>query len=74
MSAINEFDDEDIILICNGDNPFISTNTLSDILINKEAPIISNLYSSEAKKKFEEVQSLLTKMNIPFFIDNTFLA
>jgi len=36
MSAINEFDDEDIILICNGDNPFISTNTLSDILINKE--------------------------------------
>jgi len=42
-----------------------------DLEICKDAPIIANLYSSDAKKKFEDVQALLIKANVPFVIENT---
>ena len=43
----------------------------TDVKISKDAPDITNLYSSEAKKKFEDVQALLNETNMSFVVDNT---
>jgi len=48
----------------------LDSKNIKDIEISKDAPKIANLYSSDANKKFEDVQSLLNKTNKSFVIDN----
>ena len=48
----------------------LDSKNLNDIKISKDAPIIADLYSSDAKKKFEDIQDLLTRTNVPFTVDN----
>ena len=49
----------------------LDSKNIKDIEISKDAPKIANLYSSDAKKKFEDVQSLLNKTNKSFVIDGS---
>lgn len=49
----------------------LDSKSLKDREISKDAPNITNLYSNNAKKKFDEVQTLLTETNMSFVVDNT---
>jgi histidyl-tRNA synthetase len=42
-----------------------------DIEISKDAPDITSLFSSDAKKKFEDIQALLNETSMSFVVDNT---
>ena len=49
----------------------LDSKSPKDIEISKNAPEITNLYSSDSKKKFEDVQALLNESNMSFVVDNT---
>ena len=49
----------------------LDSKNSKDIKINKDAPGIQDLYSKYAKEKFDEVQKILTRLEIPFSVNNT---
>ena len=49
----------------------LDSKNIKDIDISKDAPQISNMYSDEANKMFQEVQNLLNKSGVSFVVDNT---
>ena len=48
----------------------LDSKNKKDLELVKSAPKIYELYTNEAKKKFEEVQNFLSNLNIDFQIDN----
>ena len=48
----------------------LDSKSENDIKISKVAPTIDNLYSKNAKEKFEEIQNLLNESNLDYSVNN----
>ena len=66
----NDLSDESKIKIVSNPLRILDSKNPEDVAINQNAPKISEYYSKTAKQMFENVQSLITSLDIAFSVNN----